>query len=190
MNVLAFILVGFAAGFLAGKVVEGHSYGAFGDIVVGIAGAFVGGRVFETLGIGVAEFWPALGSGLVGAIVFLFIGFLLHGVRKPLAAAAGIFLFGSPVFAASNSSFYEGDYWRDRNVTRFVPQVALTATSFVGADSEPFRAKAGIAAGIMADMGKASRLGLESGIMYREAGAVSDSSVRPTNVYLRYISVP
>ena len=45
MNIIAFLLVGLIAGYLAGKIVEGHGFGTLGDIVVGIVGAFIGGFI-------------------------------------------------------------------------------------------------------------------------------------------------
>ena len=39
MHFVLFILIGLIAGALAGRVVSGHGYGVFGDIVVGVVGA-------------------------------------------------------------------------------------------------------------------------------------------------------
>ena len=77
-GLLAWLIVGLIAGFLASRVMRGGSYGVIGDIVVGIIGAFIGGWVSGLLGIG--------GSyGLIGSIVIAFIGAclllaLLHAV--------------------------------------------------------------------------------------------------------------
>ena len=38
-----FILIGLAAGFLAGKVVKGHGFGLLGNLIVGVIGALLGG---------------------------------------------------------------------------------------------------------------------------------------------------
>jgi uncharacterized membrane protein YeaQ/YmgE (transglycosylase-associated protein family) len=43
MGVLAWIVVGLIAGWLAGMVVKGGGFGIIGDIVVGILGALLGG---------------------------------------------------------------------------------------------------------------------------------------------------
>ena len=43
MSVLAWIVVGLIAGWLAGMVVKGGGFGLIGDIVVGILGALIGG---------------------------------------------------------------------------------------------------------------------------------------------------
>ena len=43
MNLLAWIVVGLIAGWLAGMVMKRGGYGLLGDIVVGILGALIGG---------------------------------------------------------------------------------------------------------------------------------------------------
>ena len=43
MTILAWIVLGLIAGWLAGVIMRGGGYGLIGDIVLGILGAFVGG---------------------------------------------------------------------------------------------------------------------------------------------------
>lgn len=43
MGLLAWIIVGLIAGWLAGVVMKGGGYGVLGDIILGIVGAVVGG---------------------------------------------------------------------------------------------------------------------------------------------------
>ncbi len=45
MGILAWIIVGLIAGWLAGLVVKGGGYGIIGDIIVGIVGAIIGGFI-------------------------------------------------------------------------------------------------------------------------------------------------
>ena len=66
-GILAWLIVGLVAGFLAGQVMKGGGYGILGDIVVGIIGAFVGGFIFSLL-------MPGSSAGLIGSIVVAFIG--------------------------------------------------------------------------------------------------------------------
>ena len=66
-GLLAWLLVGLVAGFLAGQVMKGGGYGVVGDIVMGIIGAFVGGFLFTLL-------LPGSSAGLIGSIVVAFIG--------------------------------------------------------------------------------------------------------------------
>lgn len=72
-NWLWFILIGLAAGFLAGVVVKGHGFGFLGNTIVGIIGALLGGFVFGLLGITAAGKAGNLVSAFVGAIVLLFL---------------------------------------------------------------------------------------------------------------------
>jgi uncharacterized membrane protein YeaQ/YmgE (transglycosylase-associated protein family) len=66
-GLLAWLIVGLVAGFLASRMMRGGGFGIIGDIVVGIIGAFIGGWVSGLLGIG--------GNyGLLGSIVIAFIG--------------------------------------------------------------------------------------------------------------------
>ena len=45
IDLIYFLLIGMAAGWLAGKLMEGHSFGLLGNLVVGVVGAN-SGRVF------------------------------------------------------------------------------------------------------------------------------------------------
>jgi uncharacterized membrane protein YeaQ/YmgE (transglycosylase-associated protein family) len=66
-GIIAWIIVGLVAGFLAGQVMKGGGYGVIGDIIVGIIGAFIGGLLFSFL-------MPGSSAGLIGSIVVAFIG--------------------------------------------------------------------------------------------------------------------
>jgi uncharacterized membrane protein YeaQ/YmgE (transglycosylase-associated protein family) len=77
MNILAWIVVGVIAGFLAKAVVPGEApAGILGDLVVGIVGALIGGWIMNAFG------QPGVGGGIniwsifvafIGAVVLLFI---------------------------------------------------------------------------------------------------------------------
>ena len=49
MGILAWIILGLIAGFLAGQVMKGGGYGIVGDIVLGIVGAVLGGFLASNL---------------------------------------------------------------------------------------------------------------------------------------------
>jgi uncharacterized membrane protein YeaQ/YmgE (transglycosylase-associated protein family) len=66
-GILAWLLVGLIAGFLAGKVMSGGGYGVIGDIVVGIVGAFLGGLIANLL-------FPSASFGFIGSIIVAFLG--------------------------------------------------------------------------------------------------------------------
>jgi uncharacterized membrane protein YeaQ/YmgE (transglycosylase-associated protein family) len=66
-GIIAWLVVGLIAGWLAGLVMKGGGYGILGDIVMGIIGALVGGFLFGLL-------MPGSSAGLLGSIVVAFIG--------------------------------------------------------------------------------------------------------------------
>ncbi len=65
-GLIAWLVVGLIAGFLASRVMGAGGYGLIGDIVVGLVGAFIGGFLCGFVVIG--------DYGLVGSIVVAFIG--------------------------------------------------------------------------------------------------------------------
>ena len=72
-NWLWFILIGLAAGFLAGVVVKGHGFGILGNLIVGVIGALLGGFLFGVLGLSATGKAGQLVCAFVGAIVLLFL---------------------------------------------------------------------------------------------------------------------
>lgn len=76
MDFLWFILIGLAAGWLAGQLMRGGGFGLVGDVVVGVIGALLGGFLFSTFGL-------STGGGLLGSLVVATIGavVLLFGLR-------------------------------------------------------------------------------------------------------------
>ena len=73
MGILAWIILGLIAGFIASRIVQTRGRGLSLDIVLGIVGAFVGGIIFSALGgIGVTGFnlW-SLFVAAIGAVVIL-----------------------------------------------------------------------------------------------------------------------
>ena len=45
VNFVWFLLIGLAAGWLAGQLMKGSGFGVVGDIVVGVIGALLGGGI-------------------------------------------------------------------------------------------------------------------------------------------------
>ena len=73
MGIIAWIIVGLIAGWLAHAILGGRG-GLFGNIAVGLIGAIVGGFLFEKLRLEVMpDFWGNLITATIGAIVFLLI---------------------------------------------------------------------------------------------------------------------
>ena len=81
MSIIAWIVLGLIAGFIASKLVNKRGEGVILDIVLGIVGAVVGGWLFTAFGaVGVTGFnlWSIL-VAIIGAIVVLVIA---HAFRR------------------------------------------------------------------------------------------------------------
>ena len=73
MGVLAWIVVGLLAGWIAAKLTNAP-HGLFRNVIVGLIGALVGGYLFEKLNLVVVQdFGGSLITATIGAVVFLLI---------------------------------------------------------------------------------------------------------------------
>jgi uncharacterized membrane protein YeaQ/YmgE (transglycosylase-associated protein family) len=73
-GIVAWLVIGAIAGFLAGKIVEGSGFGLIVDIIVGIVGAVIGGYLADALGIAVSGGMIAsIIVAIIGAVVLLFV---------------------------------------------------------------------------------------------------------------------
>ena len=81
MSVLAWIILGLIAGFIASKIVDASGQGLLLDIVLGIVGAVVGGYLFTAIGAtGVTGFnLYSIFVSIVGACVVLW---LYHALSR------------------------------------------------------------------------------------------------------------
>jgi uncharacterized membrane protein YeaQ/YmgE (transglycosylase-associated protein family) len=71
-SLIAWLIIGAVAGWLAGMFVKGGGFGLIGDIVVGIIGAFIGGWLAGVLHIHVGTGWiSAIITAAVGAVALL-----------------------------------------------------------------------------------------------------------------------
>jgi len=82
MSIIAWIVMGLIAGFIASKIINKSGEGLILDIVLGIVGAVVGGWLFTFLGAqGVTGFnLYSLFVAVVGAIVVLVVYHLIKKV--------------------------------------------------------------------------------------------------------------
>ena len=73
MGIIAWIVLGLIAGWLAGMIMKGGGYGIIGDIVLGILGALIGGWITSAvLGVGISGFnVTSLVIAVVGAIILV-----------------------------------------------------------------------------------------------------------------------
>ncbi len=74
MGIIAWIVIGLIAGWLANAILGGRGGGLLYNLAVGLVGAIVGGLIFDALHIvPEAGFLGNLISATIGAIVFLLI---------------------------------------------------------------------------------------------------------------------
>jgi uncharacterized membrane protein YeaQ/YmgE (transglycosylase-associated protein family) len=73
MGVIAWIIIGLVAGWIAAKLTNAP-HGLIRNLIVGLIGALVGGFLFEKLNVVVVpDFWGNLITATIGAVVFLLI---------------------------------------------------------------------------------------------------------------------
>ena len=82
-GLIAWIIIGLVAGWLAGVIMPGKGYGLIGDIIVGLIGAFVGGLLVN-LFVPDANFgfWGSLIVALIGACILVAILHAVTGRRR------------------------------------------------------------------------------------------------------------
>jgi len=73
-GIIAWLIIGAIAGWLAGVLVKGGGFGLFVDIIVGIVGAFIGGWLAGLLGIHIgAGMISSIITAIIGAVILLFV---------------------------------------------------------------------------------------------------------------------
>lgn len=70
MGIVWVILIGIAAGFLAGVIMKGGGFGWVINLLLGLVGALIGGWLLGVLGVD-------LGDGIVGSLIAAVIGAVL-----------------------------------------------------------------------------------------------------------------
>jgi len=67
------LVIGGIAGWLAGNILKGRSFGLLVNIVLGIVGAFIGNYAFGLVGIAAAGLIGQLVAATIGALILLFV---------------------------------------------------------------------------------------------------------------------
>ncbi len=83
MSIVAWIVFGLIAGFIASRMVNSRGAGAIVDVFLGVVGAIVGGSLFHLFGaVGVTGFnlW-SLFVAVIGAMAVLFAYHAIVGKR-------------------------------------------------------------------------------------------------------------
>jgi len=78
-GILAWILLGLVAGWLAGKLARGRGFGCITDIILGLIGSVVGGWIFTKLGIFGGGFLYSLAAATRGAVILVAIVHIFVG---------------------------------------------------------------------------------------------------------------
>jgi uncharacterized membrane protein YeaQ/YmgE (transglycosylase-associated protein family) len=79
-GIIAWIVIGLLAGWLAGVIMPGKGFGFLGDIIIGLVGAFIGGLIINLLVPDATfGFWGSLLVALIGACILVAI---LHAVAR------------------------------------------------------------------------------------------------------------
>lgn len=73
IHLIYYLLIGLIAGWLAGKITEGHGFGVIGDLVVGVIGALVGGFLFGLIQLHPSGFFGSIITSSIGAVIFLWL---------------------------------------------------------------------------------------------------------------------
>jgi uncharacterized membrane protein YeaQ/YmgE (transglycosylase-associated protein family) len=69
--IIAWIVIGGIAGWLAGLIVEGYGFGLAGNIVVGVMGAAIAGLFTPLLGLQIDTKLGGIFAATLGAVVLL-----------------------------------------------------------------------------------------------------------------------
>jgi uncharacterized membrane protein YeaQ/YmgE (transglycosylase-associated protein family) len=72
-GLIAWLVVGLIAGWLAGKVMSGAGYGLIGDIITGLIGALIGGFLFGQVVTAAEGFWGSILVAFLGACLLIVI---------------------------------------------------------------------------------------------------------------------
>ena len=70
-SVIAWVVIGAIAGWLAGLIVKGYGFGLIGNIVVGIVGAVIAGFLAPRLGLHTASTAGNIVAATLGAVILL-----------------------------------------------------------------------------------------------------------------------
>jgi uncharacterized membrane protein YeaQ/YmgE (transglycosylase-associated protein family) len=76
-----FLLIGLAAGWLAGQFTKGRSFGLVNDLIIGVIGSFIGGILFGLLGLSAAGPIGSLIVATAGAVAFLYLARMINQRR-------------------------------------------------------------------------------------------------------------
>jgi uncharacterized membrane protein YeaQ/YmgE (transglycosylase-associated protein family) len=71
MDIVWFLLIGLAAGWLASQIMKGGGSSLLTDLIMGVIGSILGGFLFGVLGLAASGLVGSLMTATVGAIVLI-----------------------------------------------------------------------------------------------------------------------
>ena len=81
-SVIAWVIIGLIAGWLAGKVSRGRGFGCLADIILGMVGAIIGGWIFLKLNIRGDGLIFSIAAATLGAIILVAIARIFSGGKE------------------------------------------------------------------------------------------------------------
>ncbi len=78
-SVIAWIIVGLIAGWLAGTLSRGRGFGCIADIFLGMIGAILGGWIFSNLNIHGGGLLYSIAAATVGAVILVAVARIFSG---------------------------------------------------------------------------------------------------------------
>lgn len=71
MDIIWFLILGVAAGWLANRIMKGGGGGLVGDLIVGVIGSILGGFLFSLIGLAATGLIGSLVTATVGAVALI-----------------------------------------------------------------------------------------------------------------------
>jgi uncharacterized membrane protein YeaQ/YmgE (transglycosylase-associated protein family) len=81
-GLLAWLIVGLIAGFLASLFIRGRGSGCIGNLIVGLIGSVIGGILASVLDLGQFHFWGTVFISFIGASILLAVLQFITGDRN------------------------------------------------------------------------------------------------------------
>ena len=81
-SVIAWIIIGLIAGWLAGTISRGRGFGCLADIVLGLIGSILGGWIFTKLNIPGGGLLFSIAAATVGALILVSVARIFSGGGK------------------------------------------------------------------------------------------------------------
>ena len=78
-SVIAWIIIGLIAGWLAGTISRGRGFGCIADIILGMVGAILGGWIFMKLNIHGGGMLYSIAAATVGAVILVAVARIFSG---------------------------------------------------------------------------------------------------------------